>query len=197
MIKILNPEDIYKKSFETIKKQLNLDNSLKSNIIVRVIHATADYDIGKSLIFGNDPFNAINALKNNVTVITDINMVKSGITKYKNVKCFINDNDIAEESRNSKISRSYLAIKKAVKLYGNSIFVIGDAPTALLSLIEEIENNNCKPSLVIGVPVGFVNTIESKYKLLKINYPFITNMIKKGGTPTAVAIINELIKNVY
>ena len=197
MIKILNPEEIYKKSFDIIREQLNLDNSLKSNIIVRVIHATADYDIGKSLMFGNNPGKAINNLKNNITIITDINMVKSGITGYKNVKCFINDTDIIEKSKNSKISRSYLAIKKAVKLYNDAIFVIGDAPTALLSLIEEIENNNCKPSLVIGVPVGFVNAIESKYKLLKINYPFITNTAKKGGTPTAVAIINELIKNVY
>jgi len=197
VIKIYNPENIYKKSFETIRKNLNLDYSLKSNIIVRVIHATADYDIGKSLIFGNSPFQIINKLKDNLTIITDINMVKSGITKYKNVKCFINDDDIINESKKYKISRSYLAIKKAVKLYYNGIYVIGDAPTALLSLIEEIENNNCEPSLVIGVPVGFVNAIESKYKLLSIKFPFITNIIRKGGTPTAVAIINELIKNVY
>ncbi len=197
MIKIYNPENIYKKSFETIRKNLNLDYSLKSNIIVRVIHATADYDIGKSLIFGNNPFEIINKLKDNLTIITDINMVKSGITKYKNVKCFINDDDIINESKKYKISRSYLAIKKAVKLYYNGIYVIGDAPTALLSLIEEIENNNCEPSLIIGVPVGFVNAVESKYKLLSIKFPFITNIIRKGGTPTAVAIINGLIKNVY
>ncbi len=197
MIKILNPEEIYKKSFDIIRNQLNLDNSLKSDITVRVIHATADYDIGRSLMFGNNPDRAVSNLKNNITIITDINMVKSGITGYKNVKCFINDRDVIEKSKSSKISRSYLAIKKAVKLYNDAIFVIGDAPTALLSLIEEIENNNCRPSLVVGVPVGFVNAIESKYKLLKINYPFITNMTRKGGTPTAVAIINELIKNVY
>ncbi len=197
MIKILNPEEIYKKSFDIIRSQLNLDNSLKSDITVRVIHATADYDIGRSLMFGNNPDRAVSNLKNNIAIITDINMVKSGITGYKNVKCFINDRDVIEKSKSSKISRSYLAIKKAVKLYNDAIFVIGDAPTALLSLIEEIENNNCRPSLVIGVPVGFVNAIESKYKLLKINYPFITNMTRKGGTPTAVAIINELIKNVY
>ena len=170
---------------------------MKSDITVRVIHATADYDIGRSLMFGNNPDRAVSNLKNNITIITDINMVKSGITGYKNVKCFINDRDVIEKSKSSKISRSYLAIKKAVKLYNDAIFVIGDAPTALLSLIEEIENNNCRPSLVVGVPVGFVNAIESKYKLLKINYPFITNMTRKGGTPTAVAIINELIKNVY
>ena len=116
MIKILNPEEIYKKSFDIIRNQLNLDNSLKSDITVRVIHATADYDIGRSLMFGNNPDRAVSNLKNNITIITDINMVKSGITGYKNVKCFINDRDVIEKSKSSKISRSYLAIKKGSKI---------------------------------------------------------------------------------
>ncbi len=196
MVYILNPENIYDKSIELIKENLHLDDSMKSGIIARAVHATGDFDIGKSIVFSPNYMEGISGFNKKTRIITDINMVKSGITGHKNIGCYINDSDIILGARNKKVSRSYLSMKKACRENHGAIFVIGDAPTALISLTEEIINHGYKPVMVIAVPVGFVSAVESKMSLLKVKVPFITNLSNKGGSGMAAAIANAIIRGV-
>ena len=194
VVYILNPDNIYNKSIELIKEKLCLDESLKSAIIARAIHATGDLDIGKSIVFSPNYMDGIPAFIKKTRIITDINMVKSGITSYRDVRCYINDPGIILEAKNKMVSRSYISMKKACRENYGAIFVIGDAPTALISLIEEIVCERCMPAMVIGVPVGFVSAVESKMNLLKIGVPFITNLGNKGGSGMAAAMVNAIIR---
>ncbi len=199
MVPQLSPENIYNESFNYIRNTLKLDRSLKSDIIVRSIHATADFDIGKSLVFSHNFESAISYFNNEIPIITDINMVKSGITSYKNIKCYITDSEIKNKSKETGISRSYLAMKKACLLNPNGIFVVGDAPTALFAIIDSIKDGICNPAFITAVPVGFVSALESKSKLIAWNGNYITNISRKGGSAVACAIINAIIryKNVH
>lgn len=199
MASSMSPAEIYMRSFTYIKEQMNLDNSLKSDIIVRVVHATADFELGKSLVFSRFFNNAIEYMKSGGKVITDINMVYAGIPRHNNRECFINDPDVITEARNTGSSRSYVAMKKACRKYPDAIYLIGDAPTALYSLLEAVEEGLCMPELIIGVPVGFVSALESKSKLLSFRGNFITNISRKGGSAVAAAIFNamEAYVNVY
>jgi precorrin-8X/cobalt-precorrin-8 methylmutase len=195
----MNPLEIYSRSFSYIRNEMGLDRSLKSDIIVRTVHATADFDIGKSLVFSRYFENSIEYIRNGGMVITDISMVYAGIPRHQNRKCFINDPEIREEAKNSGLSRSYISIKKACREYPDAVYIIGDAPTALLSLLESVEDGSCNPELIIGVPVGFVSALESKSKLLAFKGNFITNLSRKGGSAVAAAIFNamEAYRNVY
>ncbi|MCL4453794.1 precorrin-8X methylmutase [Ferroplasma sp.] len=195
----MNPSEIYSRSFSYIRSEMGLDRSLKSDIIVRTVHATADFDIGKSLVFSRHFENSLGYIRNGGMVITDINMVYAGIPRHARRKCFINDHDVIENAKNSGLSRSYLAIKKACREYPDGVYIIGDAPTALLSLLESVDDGSCNPELIIGVPVGFVSALESKSKLLSFNGNFITNLSRKGGSAVAAAIFNamEAYENVY
>ncbi|WMT52217.1 MAG: precorrin-8X methylmutase [Ferroplasma sp.] len=195
----LSPSEIYSRSFSYIRSEMGLDRSLKSDIIVRTVHATADFDIGRSLVFSRYFESSLEYIRNGGMVITDINMVYAGIPRHARRKCFINDHDVIENAKNRGLSRSYLSIKKACREYPDALYIIGDAPTALLSLLETVHEGSCKPELIIGVPVGFVSALESKSKLLSFNGNFITNLSMKGGSAVAAAIFNamEAYKNVY
>ncbi|MEM0140157.1 MAG: precorrin-8X methylmutase [Ferroplasma sp.] len=191
----LNPSEIYMESFNYIRNTMNLDDSLKSQIIIRAVHATADFDIGRSLVFSSGFQVAIKYLKAEKTIITDINMVKAGISGYTNVKCYISDEGIKKQARESGVSRAYLSMKKACRENPNAIFIIGDAPTALLALLDSVKSGVCKPAFIVAVPVGFVSSIESKSMLLGWDGNYITNLIRKGGSALACAIINALLLN--
>jgi precorrin-8X/cobalt-precorrin-8 methylmutase len=172
---------------------MGLDNSLKSDIITRVVHATADFDIGRTLIFSSLFENSLSAIVNKMKVITDINMVMAGISRYPDKKCYIGDKDIISESKRTGISRSYLSISKACRENPGTIYIIGDAPTALTALLESINNGICFPELIIGVPVGFVSALETKSRLLAFRGNFITNLSNKGGSAVAAAIFNAMV----
>ncbi len=199
MSNTLSPTEIYRRSFTFIKEKMELDNSLKSSIITRVVHATADFDIGKSLVFSPSFEDSLSAIKEGARVIADINMVMSGISGYYNKKCYIGDKDIISESKRSGISRSYLSISRSCRENPDSIYVIGDAPTALEALINSINAGVCFPKLIIGVPVGFVSALETKSRLLAFRGNFITNLSNKGGSAVAAAIFNAMVAyiNVY
>jgi len=193
MLNTLSPAEIYRQSFTFIRKKMGLDNSLKSDIITRVVHATADFDIGKTLVFSSSFEDSLPAIENKMQVITDINMVMAGISKYPNKKCYIGDNDVISESKHTGISRSYLSISRACRENPDSIYIIGDAPTALTALMESINSGICFPELIIGVPVGFVSALETKSRLLGFRGNFITNLSNKGGSAVAAAIFNAMV----
>jgi precorrin-8X/cobalt-precorrin-8 methylmutase len=192
MINTLRPSEIYSQSFSFIKMKMGLDDSLKSSIIIRVVHATADFEIGRSLVFSSSFSDSIESIKKGETVITDINMVMAGISRYPNKKCYINNRDVIEESSNTGVSRSFISIKKACRENPEAIYVIGDAPTALSGVLQSVEAGICKPKLIIGVPVGFVSSLETKSRLLSYSGSFVTNLNNKGGSAVASAIFNAM-----
>ena len=172
-------------------------------IVRRVIHSTADFDFaGKNgLVFHKDAVNAgIEALKSGKNIIVDVNGIigllnKQNLVDFKtSVICDISNPDVVKEATKLNKTRAQTAMRIRAKEMNGAVVVIGNAPTALLEVIAMIKENVTKPSLVIGMPVGFVCAAESKDDLQKIDVPFITNVGRKGGTPCASAIVNAIFK---
>ncbi|MFN3740914.1 MAG: precorrin-8X methylmutase [Thermodesulfovibrionales bacterium] len=195
-------ERIERESFKDISEEFGLiGESPEVEVIKRVIHATADPEFKETLLFAPDAIrNGIEAIKKGKDILTDVEMVRAGIKKELlkpfggRVLCYIEN-----QSERPDKTRAELAIEYGLKENPNTgIIAIGNAPTALLKVIEifnsPIHQFTHSPILVIGVPVGFVNALESKLLLSKQNFPFITNHSRKGGSTVAVAIVNALLK---
>jgi precorrin-8X/cobalt-precorrin-8 methylmutase len=172
-------------------------------IVRRVIHATADFDFaGKNkIIFHKDAvMNGINALKEGCSIIVDVNGVIGGMNKQNpkdfgnKVICNISDPDIAEQAKKENKTRSQMSMRAAASEINGGVVAIGNAPTALLEVIQMISEGITKPALIIGIPVGFVAAAESKEELQMIDVPFITNTGRKGGSSCAASIVNALFK---
>lgn len=170
-------------------------------VVKRVIHATADFELGRSLVFGRDAIAAgAAALRAGRPVVADVQMIPAGVNKERlsrwgcQVHCYISDPDVAAEAGEAGVTRAIMSMRKAARLVDGAIFAIGNAPTALLELVRLAEAGEVRPSLIIGVPVGFVSAAESKERLIgsPAPVPFISNRGRKGGTPVAVAIVNAL-----
>lgn len=199
---IEKPQDIEKRSFEIIGELLG-DRTFPAEqvgIVKRVIHTSADFDYADNLVFGNDAVQkGIAALKEGCTVITDTNMALSGINatnlkKFNSEKvCFIADPAIAAAAKENGTTRAVQSMIHASELKGNQIFAIGNAPTALIKLYDMIKAGEIAPALVIGVPVGFVNVVESKEMFMELNTPYIVAKGRKGGSNVAAAIVNALM----
>ncbi len=203
MYQNLGPMEIEQKSFEIITSEMGNHNVLPENELVlkRVIHTSADFDYMENLVFSEGAVaSGIAALKAGVTIITDTNMAKSGVNKTimaklgGKVECFVADEDVAKEAKERGVTRSIVAMEKAVSMYPNGIFVMGNAPTALIRLLELVKEGKANPSLVVGVPVGFVNVVESKDMIIEYGkLPYIIAKGRKGGSNVAAAICNAMI----
>lgn len=203
------PEDIERRSFEIIADGIDFNSTPAEQIpvIKRVIHATADFEFMQTIVFHPEAIRkGIKAIKAGKDILTDVEMVKTGINKRLLEKwggkiiCNIQKAGDVKNEKTMK-TRAEEGIESALKENGNiGIIAIGNAPTALLKTIELL--NDVRYSalvsehglLVVGVPVGFVKALESKSLLAAQNFPFITNLSRKGGTPVAVAIVNALLK---
>ncbi len=202
MIENIKPMDIEKRSFEIITELLG-DRKLDPRnelVIKRAIHTTADFDYADNLVFSeNAVAKAVEALKNGCDIVTDTQMAKSGINKTilgklgGTVHCFMSDDDVAEEAKKRGITRAIVSMERAAKLSKPCIFAIGNAPTALITLSEMIKEGKISPSLVIGVPVGFVNVVESKEMIIDSGVPHIVAKGRKGGSNVAAAICNAIL----
>lgn len=195
------PMDIERRSFEIIESELphTIDERL-APIIKRVIHTTADFEYVDTLCFSPDAVEkAHEAIRQGVTIITDTTMAMSGINKRTlaqyggRVSCFIADEDVAEAAKQNGTTRSAQAMEKAAGVQGPVIFAIGNAPTALVKLYDMIRENRISPALVIGVPVGFVNVVQSKELIMETDVPYIVARGRKGGSNVAAAVCNALI----
>ena len=205
MMENIKPMDIEKRSFAIITELLG-DTKLEEEnelVIKRVIHTTADFDYVQNLVFSPHAVTkGLDALRAGCHIVTDTQMAKAGINKTilgrlgGEVHCFMSDADVAAEAKERGVTRAIVSMEKAAQLPGKCIFAIGNAPTALLTIADEIEGG-LRPALVIGVPVGFVNVVESKRHLFavceKYHVPAIVAMGRKGGSNVAAAICNALV----
>lgn len=199
---IKNPYAIEEKSFEIITKELG-DRTFPQDIgkvVKRIIHTTADFSFADITIISKGAIQqAKEGIKSGKNIYTDTKMAMSGINKKRlsefggKVLNFVSDQDIALKAKEEGVTRSIIAMRKAVKENPNGIFVIGNAPTALFELINQIRGGNVNPSLIVGVPVGFVGAAESKEELLKLDVPYILTRGRKGGSNVAAAIINAIL----
>jgi precorrin-8X/cobalt-precorrin-8 methylmutase len=194
--------EIEKRSFEIITELLG-DRRLESEhepVIKRVIHTTADFEYADNLVFSEHAVQkGIESLRNGCDIVTDTQMTKAGINKTilgklgGQVHCFMSDSDVAQEAAERGVTRAGVAMEKAAKLQKPCIFAIGNAPTALIRIRELMDSGKLSPVLVIGVPVGFVNVVESKELIIASNAPYIVARGGKGGSNVAAAICNALL----
>ena len=198
----LKPMEIEKRSMEIISENLRGIEIPEENrdILMRVIHTTADFDYVENLEFSDGAAAAgIEALKGGAHIVTDTNMAFSGINKKLvrslggDVHCFMADPDVAGQAKARGVTRAAVSIEKACTLKHELIFAIGNAPTALMRLDEMIQRRRVKPKLIIGVPVGFVNVVEAKEIIMRSGIPYIVARGRKGGSNVAAAICNALL----
>lgn len=198
----MKPNEIEAKSMEIIGSEMEPWRGAPEElpIVKRVIHTTADFEFEKNLRFSPDAVNrAREALKRGAAVVTDTNMAAAGINKAAcakhgvTVTCRMADAEVREEAERRGVTRAAVSMERAAAATPEAIFAIGNAPTALIRLCELIDEGRCSPALVIGVPVGFVNVVESKERLLRTNVPYICAVGRKGGSPVASTIVNALL----
>ena len=172
-------------------------------IVRRIIHSTADFDFARDnkIIFQKDAIkNGLEALKNGSSIVVDVNGIIGLLNKQNpkdfgnNVICNISEPSIMEAAKEAGKTRAQMSMRIAKEDMNGGIVVVGNAPTALLEVMEMIREGITKPALVIGIPVGFVSAVESKDELSRMDIPFITNQGRKGGSPCASAIVNALYK---
>lgn len=196
------PADIEKRSMEIIREELGeitLDAE-KADIIMRVIHTSADFDYARNLSFSDDAVeSALEAIRGGCTFVTDTNMAfmgingsalqRTGCTKA----CFMADADVAVKAAAAGTTRAAACMEKAAEIEGPVIIAVGNAPTALVRLAELMDEDKIKPELIIAVPVGFVNVIQAKELITKYSVPYIAARGRKGGSNVAAAVCNALL----
>lgn len=196
------PADIEARSMELIGQELGerVFPAEQLPVVKRVIHTTADFEYADSLVFSAGAVEAgVAAIRQGCTIVTDTQMAFSGVNKRVLEKfggravCFMSDPDVAAEAKARGETRATVSMERAARLEGPLVLAIGNAPTALVRACELIDAGELKPALVIGVPVGFVNVVESKELLLTLDVPHIVARGRKGGSNVAAAICNALI----
>ena len=201
------PADIERTSISIITRELDelglTPPPETAAVVKRVIHTTADFDYAKNLRFTPGAVQAaVRALQRGAVIVTDTNMALAGISRPGLAKlgceavCYMADPAVAEAAKQAGTTRAVAAMHRAAREHPGAVLAVGNAPTALLTIAEEIEAG-LQPALVIGVPVGFVNVVESKERLFAVcekhDVPAIVAMGRKGGSNVAAAICNALI----
>ncbi len=198
----MKPMEIERRSFEIITQELG-DRKLDPEfelVVKRVIHTTADFDYYENLCFSEHAvLRMMDAIRTGCDVITDTTMAQSGINKKLlaqfggQARCFIGDEDVAEEARARGVTRSLVSMEKAARLGKPLIFAIGNAPTALFSICDLMRAGKLAPEMIIGVPVGFVNVVEAKEEVMRTAQHYIVARGRKGGSNVAAAIVNAVL----
>jgi precorrin-8X/cobalt-precorrin-8 methylmutase len=179
-------------SYRILRGMVDLSNlePLSRAVAERVIHASADPDYAESLVLEEAALESgISALRHGVPVVTDVGMVAAGITGRQTL-CLVSDPRAQALSERLGITRSSAGFRLAAEEVGKgAVWVVGNAPTALLELL----GLDVAPDLVVGLPVGFVGAAESKDALVASGLPAVANRGPKGGSAVAAAAVNALI----
>jgi precorrin-8X/cobalt-precorrin-8 methylmutase len=198
-----SPGQIERESFRLIENEL-ADRTIEvvnATVIKRVIHTTADFDYADNLVFSPAAVNTAKAaLSTGAHIITDTKMAMAGVNRAalestgSTIDCYIDDPEVVANAKASGLTRAMTAVDFALtRLDDPLIFVIGNAPTALIRLCDLINADLVRPALIVGVPVGFVNVIESKEMALTLPTEHIVAVGRKGGSTVAAAIVNALL----
>jgi len=198
----MKPAEIEALSFRIIDQEAG-DHGFPEDqwtIVRRMIHTSADFEYLTSVRFHAGAVHAgIAAITAGRNIVTDTHMARAGIRKSAilrfggSLECLIDDPTVAHAARDSGCTRARAAVDAAMPMMRKGIYVIGNAPTALLRLMELIRAGQAAPALVVGLPVGFVNAAESKALLVGMDIPFISNVGRKGGSNVAASVVNALI----
>ena len=219
-IENVKPEDIERKSFEIITEELAktgvvingsipVDKKcqkgrffLTLSVIKRCIHTTADFDYAKTMYFSEGATERLAELiRKGATIVTDTNMALAGINKRElakhrcDIRCFMADDEVAKEAKERGLTRAHVSMERAMRIAGPVIFVVGNAPTALITLREYHDRGSYDPAFIVGVPVGFVNVVSAKELITGSDIPHIVNSGRKGGSNVAAAIVNAILYN--
>lgn len=192
-------QDIATQSREIIRSLIGDDvkdlQPAERDIVERIVHSTADPEYAKLVVISSDFVeSSLNALKNNETILTDINMVKHGITQYDGeVCCYIKNEEAKKIAKEEQITRAAAAVRYAASQDFEGILACGNAPTAVFEAIDLYKRGEINLKAIVGVPVGFVGAAESKEALMNSDIPNVVTRGPKGGTPIAVACVNSLI----
>ena len=200
----MTPAEIENMSFDMIRAEAGNHGFSPERwaVVSRMIHTSADFDYLKTVRFHDDAIEAgIKAIRSGKNIITDTRMAQAGIRKSDLGKfgcrliCLIDSPEVMEISGRDKTTRAFAAVDAAIEQMEGGIYVVGNAPTALLRLLDLIGKQKAAPSLIIGLPVGFVNAAESKDALINegSGVPYITSVGRKGGSNVAAAVVNALI----
>jgi len=204
----IEPLKIEAESFRIIEKEFDERTGLTADeinpdefaVIRRVIHATGDFSFANRIRFHPDAIQAgLDAIRSGKNILTDVNMAAAGISRNLlapyggKIICRVADPEIAKIAVEKGLTRSQTAIETGMR-DNVGIIAIGNAPTALITVMNLIADGTIKPDLIIGVPVGFVNAEESKEILLEKPYPYISCTGRKGGTTVSVAIVNAILR---
>ena len=204
----VKPMEIEKRSFEIIGQELKEQGKILQPdtelIVKRCIHTSADFDYARNLVFSPGAVEqGVAALREGCSIVTDTRMGWSGLNKKRLEKlggkayCFMADTDVAREAKERGITRAAVSMEKAAVLEEDLIFAIGNAPTALIRMAQLIRAGAMSPALILAVPVGFVNVVESKEEILALarerGIPAIAALGRKGGSTVAAALCNALL----
>jgi len=199
----MTPVDIETQSFAIIDQEAGHHTFSPDEwqIVRRMIHTSADFDYTSTVHFHPDAISkGIQAIREGKTIVTDTTMVKTGINAESlasfgcRVICLIQDPLVCQAAQSSGNTRAATAVDAARPEMADGLYVIGNAPTALLRLMDRMKDGTASPALIIGLPVGFVNAAESKSELIAMNFPCISNRGRKGGSAIAASVVNALVK---
>jgi len=200
---VIPPQEIEKRSFAIIDSEVPAPRPFEGEewlIARRLVHTSADFDLLRNLSFHPRSVQAgVEALKRGCLIVTDTEMARVGMTMRRlerlgsRVECYINHPDVVTSAERDGTTRSAAAVDHAASRLTGAIYAVGNAPTALLRLLQRMEKGECRPALIVGVPVGFVNAAESKELLiLQRETPYLTIRGRKGGSNLAAAVVNQL-----
>jgi precorrin-8X/cobalt-precorrin-8 methylmutase len=198
----MKPQEIEAESFRIIDREAGAHGfpPQEWQIVRRMIHTSADFDYLRTIRFHPRAVAAgLAAIRAGRPIITDTNMARTGIRKKDAQRfgvalvCHMEAPAVHAAAAAAGSTRALAAVDAAAAEMAGGIYVVGNAPTALLRLIERVGAGQARPALIVGLPVGFVNAAESKAALAKLDQPFITNEGRKGGSNVAAAVVNALL----
>ena len=199
---MLKPDEITAESFRIIDAEVGEHgfDAVTWPVVQRIIHAAGDVDLVQAVHFHRDAARAgVRALQAGTPLVTDVRMVAAGVRQQAlsalglALHCFIDAPDVQQQAQATGHTRSFCAMQHAVAMVGPAVYVIGNAPTALLALCDSVRQGLVRPHLIVAMPVGFVSVVESKEQALTLDVPVITIHGRKGGSAVAAATINALL----
>lgn len=206
----LSGEEIERESFRTIEAECDLHTTLPApewRVARRLIHTTADLRIADTLVFRHDAIaSGLQALRARAPIFCDSKMIRSGLSLARLralnpgydpdcLHCYIDDPDVRTRAKAEGRTRALCSAEKARPLLDGAIVLIGNAPLALARIARYALEENARPALVVGMPVGFVNVVESKQLLGRCPVPHIVLEGRRGGSALAVATLHAIMES--